>query len=159
MIETIDRLRRATRPLVQALGREPTPEELSQALDLPLERVHTALRVAREPLSLDASVGADDDVKLSDLIEDSNASSPQDGLFESRLAARLEAALASLVPREARVVRMRFGIGEDEKRTPAEIGDDLAVSRERVRQIEIKALQKLRHPSRLHALEGLLDQP
>ena len=157
MVETIHKLVRATRQLVQVLGREPQPEELSEALTLPLEKVRMVLRIANDPISLETPVGEEDDSKLSDFIEDPNAVSPQDVVIQSSLAAYTKELLATLAPREARVLRMRFGIGEKANRTLEEVGQDFDVTRERVRQIEAKALRKLRHPSRSRSLKGFLD--
>ena len=157
MIETIHKLVRATRQLVQVLGREPQPEELSETLKLPLEKVRMVLRIANDPISLETPVGEEDDAKLSDFIEDPNAVSPQDAVIQSNLAEHTKELLATLAPREARVLRMRFGIGEKANRTLEEVGQDFDVTRERIRQIEAKALRKLRHPSRSRSLKGFLD--
>jgi RNA polymerase primary sigma factor len=157
MIETIHKLVRATRQLVQALGREPQPEELSEALALPLEKVRMVLRIANDPISLETPVGDEEDAKLADFIEDPNAVNPQDAVIQSNLADHTKELLATLAPREARVLRMRFGIGERANRTLEEVGQDFDVTRERIRQIEAKALRKLRHPSRSRALKGFLD--
>ena len=144
MIETIHKLVRATRQLVQVLGREPQPEELSEALELPLEKVRMVLRIANDPISLETPVGEEDDTKLSDFIEDPNAVSPADAVIQSSLAEHTKELLDTLAPREARVLRMRFGIGEKANRTLEEVGQDFDVTRERIRQIEAKALRKLR---------------
>jgi RNA polymerase primary sigma factor len=157
MIETIHKLVRATRQLVQVLGREPQPEELSEALELPLEKVRMVLRIANDPISLETPVGDDDDGKLSDFIEDPNMVNPADAVIQSSLAAHTRELLATLAPREARVLRMRFGIGERTNSTLEEVGEDFDVTRERIRQIEAKALRKLRHPSRSRALKGFLE--
>jgi len=157
MIETIHKLVRATRQLVQVLGREPQPEELSETLALPLEKVRMVLRIANDPISLETPVGEEDDARLSDFIEDPNAVSPQDAVIQSNLAEHTKELLATLAPREARVLRMRFGIGEKSNRTLEEVGLDFDVTRERIRQIEAKALRKLRHPSRSRSLKGFLD--
>ena len=157
MIETLHKLVRATRQLVQVLGREPQPEELSEALTLPLEKVRMVLRIANDPISLETPVGEEDDSRLSDFIEDPNAVSPQDAVIQSNLAEHTKELLATLAPREARVLRMRFGIGEKANRTLEEVGQDFEVTRERIRQIEAKALRKLRHPSRSRSLKGFLD--
>ena len=157
MIETIHKLVRATRQLVQVLGREPQPEELSEALELPLEKVSMVLRIANDPISLETPVGEDDDGKLSDFIEDPNMVNPADAVIQSSLAAHTCELLATLAPREARVLRMRFGIGERTNRTLEEVGQDFDVTRERIRQIEAKALRKLRHPSRSRSLKGFLE--
>jgi RNA polymerase primary sigma factor len=157
MIETIHKLVRATRHLVQVLGREPQPEELSEALELPLEKVRMVLRIANDPISLETPVGEDDDGKLSDFIEDPNMVNPADAVIQSSLAQHTCELLATLAPREARVLRMRFGIGEHANRTLEEVGQDFDVTRERIRQIEAKALRKLRHPSRSRSLKGFLE--
>jgi RNA polymerase primary sigma factor len=157
MIETINKLVRATRHLVQVLGREPAPEELSERLELPLEKVRMVLKIAREPISLETPVGEDDDSHLSDFIEDSNALSPQDAVIRSNLAEQTRSVLATLAPREARVLRMRFGIDERSNHTLEEVGQDFDVTRERIRQIEAKALRKLRHPSRSRVLKTFLE--
>ena len=157
MIETIHRLVRATRQLVQTLGREPQPEELSESLELPLDKVRMVLRIANDPISLETPVGEEDDSKLSDFIADPNAVDPADAVIRSALAEQTRDLLATLAPREARVLRMRFGIGERANRTLEEVGADFEVTRERIRQIEAKALRKLRHPSRSRSLKGFLD--
>ncbi|HEB89213.1 MAG TPA: RNA polymerase sigma factor RpoD [Deltaproteobacteria bacterium] len=157
MIETIHKLVRATRQLVQVLGREPQPEELSETLELPLEKVRMVLRIANDPISLETPVGGEDDSRLADFIEDTNVVNPADAVIQSSLAEHTRELLATLAPREARVLRMRFGIGERANRTLEEVGQDFDVTRERIRQIEAKALRKLRHPSRSRSLKGYLD--
>ncbi len=157
MIETIHKLARATRHLVQVLGREPTPEELSLKMALPVDKVRMVQRISREPISLEAPVGEEEDSSLSDFIEDKSALSPQDAVIHSNLAEQTREVLATLAPREARVLRMRFGIGERSNHTLEEVGQDFAVTRERIRQIEAKALRKLRHPSRSRVLKPFLD--
>jgi RNA polymerase primary sigma factor len=157
MIETINKLVRTSRHLVQVQGREPTPEELSKKMDLPVEKVRMILKIAREPVSLESSVGEEDDNHLSDFIEDEDALSPQDAVIHSNLAEQTREALATLAPREARVLRMRFGIGERANHTLEEVGQDFEVTRERIRQIEAKALRKLRHPSRSRVLKSFLE--
>jgi len=157
MIETINKLVRATRHLVQVLGREPAPEELSEQLELPLEKVRQVLKIAREPISLETPVGEEDDSSLSDFIEDPNAVNPQDAVIHSNLAQQTRDVLATLAPREARVLKMRFGIDERSNHTLEEVGQDFEVTRERIRQIEAKALRKLRHPSRSRMLKSFLD--
>ena len=157
MIETIHKLVRATRQLVQVLGREPQPEELSESLELPLEKVRMVLRIANDPISLETPVGEEDDSRLSDFIEDPNVVNPADAVIQSSLAEHTRELLATLAPREARVLRMRFGIGERANRTLEEVGQDFDVTRERIRQIEAKALRKLRHPSRSRSLKGFLE--
>ena len=156
MIETIHKLVRATRQLVQVLGREPQAEELSEILDLPVEKVRMVLRIANDPISLETPVGEEDDSRLSDFIEDPNVVNPADAVIQSSLAEHTRELLATLAPREARVLRMRFGIGERANRTLEEVGQDFDVTRERIRQIEAKALRKLRHPSRSRTLKGFL---
>jgi RNA polymerase primary sigma factor len=157
MIETINKLVRATRHLVQVLGREPAPEELSEKLELPLEKVRTVLKIAREPISLETPVGEEDDSSLSDFIEDANAIDPQDAVIHSNLAEQTRRVLSTLAPREARVLKMRFGIDERSNHTLEEVGQDFDVTRERIRQIEAKALRKLRHPSRSRVLKTFLE--
>jgi len=157
MIETINKLVRATRHLVQVLGREPAPEELSEKLELPLEKVRQVLKIAREPISLETPVGEEDDSSLSDFIEDPNAVNPQDAVIYSSLAEQTREVLDTLAPREARVLKMRFGIDERSNHTLEEVGADFEVTRERIRQIEAKALRKLRHPSRSRMLKSFLD--
>jgi RNA polymerase primary sigma factor len=157
MIETINKLVRATRHLVQVLGREPTPEELSLKMALPVDKVRMVLRIAREPISLESPVGEEEDSSLSDFIEDKSAVSPQEAVIHSNLAEQTREVLATLAPREARVLRMRFGIGERSNHTLEEVGQDFDVTRERIRQIEAKALRKLRHPSRSRVLKPFLD--
>ena len=157
MIETIHKLVRATRQLVQVLGREPQAEELSETLELPIEKVRMVLRIANDPISLETPVGEEDDSRLSDFIEDPNAVSPADAVIQSSLAEHTRELLATLAPREARVLRMRFGIGERANRTLEEVGQDFDVTRERIRQIEAKALRKLRHPTRSEKLKSFLD--
>ena len=157
MIETINKLVRATRHLVQVLGREPTPEELSAKLGLPADKVRMVLRIARDPISLESPVGEEEDSQLSDFIEDKSAVNPQDAVIHSNLAEQTREVLATLAPREARVLRMRFGIDERSNHTLEEVGQDFDVTRERIRQIEAKALRKLRHPSRSRSLKPFLD--
>ena len=157
MIETIHRLVRATRQLVQTLGREPQPEELSETLELPLDKVRMVMRIASDPISLETPVGEEEDGRLSDFIADPNSVDPADAVIHSALAEQTRDLLATLAPREARVLRMRFGIGERSNLTLEEVGADFEVTRERIRQIEAKALRKLRHPSRSRSLKGFLD--
>jgi RNA polymerase primary sigma factor len=157
MIETIHQLVRATRQLVQVLGREPHAEELSEAMEIPLEKVRLVLRVANDPISLETPVGDEDDSRISDFIEDPNALNPADAVIQSGLAELTRDLLSTLAPREARVLRMRFGIGERANCTLEEVGEDFDVTRERIRQIEAKALRKLRHPSRSRSLKDYLE--
>ncbi len=157
MIETINRLVRATRHLVQVLGREPTGEELSDRLELPLEKVRAVLKIAKEPISLETPVGDEDESHIGDFIEDPAAVSPQEAVIHASLAEHTREALDTLAPREAKVLRMRFGIGEAVNYTLEEVGRDFDVTRERIRQIEAKALRKLRHPTRSRTLKAFLD--
>ena len=156
MIDTINKLVRATRHLVQLLGREPSPEELAKEMDLPLDKVQLVFKIAREPVSLEAPVG-DEESHLGDFIEDKNAECPQEAAIRASLADHTRDALSTLPPREARVLKMRFGIDERSKRTLEEVGNDFEVTRERIRQIEAKALRKLRHPSRSSVLRSFLE--
>jgi RNA polymerase primary sigma factor len=157
MIETINKLVRATRYLVQTLGREPTPEELSQKMEYPVDKVRMVLKIAKEPISLEAPVGEEEDSHLGDFIEDKNAVNPQDAVLCHNLAENTARVLATLSPREAQVLKMRFGIGERSNHTLEEVGQDFDVTRERIRQIEAKALRKLRHPSRSRLLKNFTD--
>lgn len=157
MIETINKLARASRQLVQVLGREPTPEELTEKLELPIEKVQMVLKIAKEPISLESPVGEDEDSTLGDFIEDKNVLNPQDTVLEDNLADQTRKVLATLGPREERVLKMRFGIGERSNHTLEEVGQDFDVTRERIRQIEAKALRKLRHPSRSRLLKAFIE--
>ncbi|MFT5694571.1 MAG: RNA polymerase primary sigma factor [Myxococcota bacterium] len=156
MIDTINKLVRATRRLVQVLGREPSPEELAEEMELPIDKVQMVFKIAKEPVSLEAPVG-NDDSHLGDFIEDSNAVNPQDEAVRTSLAEHTRDALSTLPAREARVLKMRFGIDERSKHTLEEVGNDFDVTRERIRQIEAKALRKLRHPSRSGTLRSFLE--
>ena len=158
MIETINKLVRATRHLVQVLGREPTPEELAEKMELPVEKVRMVLKIAKEPISLESPVGEEDDSHLGDFIEDKDAVDPQGAVLEANLAENTRKVLATLAPREEQVLKMRFGIGEKANHTLEEVGQDFEVTRERIRQIEAKALRKLRHPSRSRLLKGFIDE-
>ena len=155
MLDNLNKLVRATRQLVQQLGREPSPEELAAEMDEPLETVQLLFKIAREPVSLEAPIG-DDDSHLGDFIADVNAECPQEAAIRTNLADHTHSALLTLPPREARVLKMRFGIDEGTKRTLEEVGNDFDVTRERIRQIEAKALLKLRHPSRSETLRSFL---
>jgi RNA polymerase primary sigma factor len=157
MIETINKLVRTTRLLVQMLGREPTPEELSERMELPVEKVRMVLKIAKEPISLETPVGEEEDSALGDFIEDKSAENPQDAVIGANLADQTRMVLATLAPREERVLKMRFGIGERANHTLEEVGHDFEVTRERIRQIEAKALRKLRHPSRSRHLKSFVD--
>jgi RNA polymerase primary sigma factor len=157
MIETINKQVRATRHLVQVLGREPTPEELSEKMSLPLEKVKMVQKIAKEPISLEAPVGEEEDSSLGDFIEDKSAIDPQEAVIEGNLSEKTLEVLSTLAPREARVLKMRFGIGERSNHTLEEVGQDFEVTRERIRQIEAKALRKLRHPSRSRLLKTFIE--
>ncbi len=157
MIETINKLVRATRHLVQTLGREPTPEELAEKMELPLSKVRMVLKIAKEPISLETPVGEEEDSSLADFIEDKNAIDPQEAVINENLADQTRSVLSTLAPREERVLKMRFGIGERANHTLEEVGQDFDVTRERIRQIEAKALRKLRHPSRSRMLKSFVE--
>ena len=157
MIETINKLVRASRLLVQMLGREPTPEELASKMELPLDKVRMVLKIAKEPISLETPVGEEEDSHLVDFIEDKRATSPQDAVINGDLTDQTRRVLATLAPREERVLKMRFGIGERANHTLEEVGHDFDVTRERIRQIEAKALRKLRHPSRSRLLKSFVE--
>jgi RNA polymerase primary sigma factor len=157
MIETINRLGRTSKQLVQTLGREPTPEELAEKMEMPLDKVRMVLKIAREPISLETPVGEEEDSSLGDFVEDKTAINPQDAVVEQSLSDQTRRVLATLAPREERVLKMRFGIGERANHTLEEVGHDFEVTRERIRQIEAKALRKLRHPSRSRLLKSFME--
>jgi RNA polymerase primary sigma factor len=157
MIETINKLVRTTRYLVQLLGREPSPEELAEKMEMPLEKVRMVLKIAKEPISLETPVGEEDDSHLGDFIEDKSSVNPQDAVIHGDLEEQTRSVLATLAPREERVLKMRFGIGEKVNHTLEEVGQDFDVTRERIRQIEAKALRKLRHPSRSRLLKSFVE--
>jgi RNA polymerase primary sigma factor len=157
MIETINKIVRTSRQMLTEIGREPTPEELAEKLGMPLEKVRKTLKIAREPLSLETPIGEEGDSNLGDLIEDKNALLPIDAVIQSNLRETTTRMLASLTPREERVVRMRFGLGMNSDHTLEEVGQQFSVTRERIRQIEAKALRKLKHPSRSRILRTFLD--
>ncbi|MBI5905452.1 MAG: RNA polymerase sigma factor RpoD [Deltaproteobacteria bacterium] len=157
MIETINKLIRTSRYLVQELGREPAPEEIAERMDIPLEKVRKVLKIAKEPISLETPIGEEEDSHLGDFIEDKNTASPVDSVINLDLSEQVDKVLGSLTPREERVLRMRFGIGEKSDHTLEEVGQDFEVTRERIRQIEAKALRKLRHPSRSKRLRTFLE--
>ena len=158
MIETINKIVRTQRQIMSEFGREPTPEELAKKLAMPLEKVRKVLKIAKEPVSLETPVGDEEDSSLGDFIEDKNALQPLDTAIQSNLSESTTKILASLTPREERVLRMRFGIGMNTDHTLEEVGKQFDVTRERIRQIEAKALRKLRHPSRSGHLKGFLDE-
>ncbi|MGB3400369.1 MAG: RNA polymerase sigma factor RpoD [Candidatus Deferrimicrobiaceae bacterium] len=157
MIETINKLIRTSRYLVQELGREPTPEEIAERMDIPLEKVRKVLKIAKEPISLETPIGEEEDSHLGDFIEDKNTASPVDSAINIDLAEQVKKVLGTLTPREERVLRMRFGVGEKSDHTLEEVGQDFTVTRERIRQIEAKALRKLRHPSRSKRLRTFIE--
>ncbi len=157
MIESMNQLKRVSRLLVHELGRDPTPEEIAAKMEIPVERVRKVLKLAKEPLSLDTPVGEEEDSHLGDFIEDQSAISPADAMITTNLAEETRKVLATLTPREEKVLRMRFGIGEKSDHTLEEVGRDFEVTRERIRQIEAKALRKLSHPSRNKSLKPFLD--
>src|SRR6202163_1571553 len=157
MIETIGKVVRASRQILSEIGREPTPEELAAKLGMPLESVRKTLKIAREPLSLETPIGEEGDSNLGDLIEDKNVILPIDATIQSNLRETTTRVLASLTAREERVLRMRFGIGMNTDHTLEEVGQQFSVTRERIRQIEAKALRKLKHPSRSRKLRSFLD--
>ena len=157
MIETINKLVRTSRQMLHEIGREPTPEELAEKLQMPLEKVRKVLKIAKEPISLETPIGDDEDSNLGDFIEDKMALLPVDSAIQSNLRETTTRVLASLTPREERVLRMRFGIGMNTDHTLEEVGQQFSVTRERIRQIEAKALRKLKHPSRSRKLRSFLD--
>jgi RNA polymerase primary sigma factor len=157
MIETINKLVRTSRQMLHEYGREPTPEELAERLGMPLEKVRKVLKIAKEPISLETPIGDEEDSHLGDFIEDKNAVLPVEAAIQSNLRETTTRVLASLTPREERVLRMRFGIGMNTDHTLEEVGQQFSVTRERIRQIEAKALRKLKHPSRSRLLRSFLD--
>lgn len=157
MIETINKLIRTSRYLVQELGREPSPEEIAEKMEIPLEKVRKVLKIAREPISLETPIGEEEDSHLGDFIEDKKFMLPSEAAISLNLAEQTRKVLATLTPREEKVLRMRFGIGERADHTLEEVGQDFAVTRERIRQIEAKALRKLRHPTRSRKLKSFID--
>jgi RNA polymerase primary sigma factor len=157
MIETINKLIRTSRYLVQELGREPTPDEIAQKMEIPVEKVRKVLKIAREPISLETPIGEEEDSHLGDFIEDKKFMLPSEAAVNLNLAEQTRKVLATLTPREEKVLRMRFGIGEKADHTLEEVGQDFAVTRERIRQIEAKALRKLRHPTRSRKLKSFIE--
>ena len=155
MIEAINKVVRTSRRMLNEIGREPTPEELAEKLGMPLETVRKVLKVAKEPLSLETPIGDEEDSHLGDLIEDKNAILPIDAAIQSNLRETTTRVLAFLTPREERVLRMRFGIGMNSDHTLEEVGQQFSLTRERIRQIEARALRKLKHPSRSRILRTL----
>jgi RNA polymerase primary sigma factor len=157
MIETINKLVRTQRYLIQELGREATPEEIAEKMDMPVDKVRKVLKIAKEPISLETPVGEEEDSHLGDFIEDKKVINPSDAIVNLNLAEQTRRVLATLTPREEKVLRMRFGIGEESDHTLEEVGQDFNVTRERIRQIEAKALRKLRHPSRSNKLKTFVE--
>jgi RNA polymerase primary sigma factor len=158
MIETINKLNRVSRQMMQDIGREPTPEELSKELDMPEDKVRKVLKIAKEPISMETPIGDDEDSNLGDFIEDTVITSPLDDATTESLQFATDEVLSSLTAREAKVLRMRFGIGMNTDHTLEEVGKQFDVTRERIRQIEAKALRKLRHPSRSSHMKSFLDE-
>jgi RNA polymerase primary sigma factor len=157
MIETINKLIRTSRALVQELGREPTSEEIAQRMDIPVAKVRKVLKIAQEPISLETPIGEEEDSHLGDFIEDRQEVSPADAVINLNLKEQTEKVLHTLTPREEKVIKMRFGVGDGSEHTLEEVGQNFAVTRERIRQIEAKALRKLRHPSRSRRLRAFLE--
>jgi len=157
MIETINKLIRTSRSLVQELGREPTSEEIAKRMDIPVSKVRKVLKIAQEPISLETPIGEEEDSHLGDFIEDRQVVSPADAVINLNLKEQTESVLKTLTPREERVIKMRFGVGDGSEHTLEEVGQSFAVTRERIRQIEAKALRKLRHPSRSRKLKAFLE--
>ncbi len=158
MIETINKLIRTSRQLVQEIGREPTPEEIAKRMELPLDKVRKVLKIAKEPISLETPIGEEEDSHLGDFIEDKKVIAPGDAVTSTNLSDIIRRVLATLTPREEKVLRMRFGIGEKADHTLEEVGQDFDVTRERIRQIEVKALRKLRHPTRSKNLKSFIEK-
>jgi RNA polymerase primary sigma factor len=157
MMEAISKVMRKSRQMLNEIGREPTPEELAGKLGMPLEKVRNVLKTVKEPLSLETPIGDEEDSHLGDFIEDRNAVLPIDAAIQSNLRETTTRVLASLTPREERILRMRFGIGMNKDHTLEEVGQQFSVTRERIRQIEAKALRKLKHPSRSRILRSFLE--
>ena len=157
MIETINKLIRTSRALVQELGREPTSEEIAKRMDIPVAKVRKVMKIAQEPISLETPIGEEEDSHLGDFIEDRNIVSPAEAVINLNLREQTEAVLRTLTPREEKVIKMRFGVGDGSEHTLEEVGQNFAVTRERIRQIEAKALRKLRHPSRSRKLKAFLE--
>ena len=156
MIETINKLIRTSRLLVQEMGREPHPEEIGDRMEMSVDKVRKILKIAKEPISLETPIGEDEDSHLGDFIEDKRAVSPGEAVVAKSLVEQVTAILSTLTPREEKVLRMRFGIDEKYDHTLEEVGQDFHVTRERIRQIEAKALRKLRHPSRSKKLKSFV---
>ncbi len=157
MIETINKLVRTSRQMMNETGKEPIPEELAQRLNMSVDKIKKVMKIAKEPISLETPVGDEEDSHLGDFIEDKNSVQPLDAAIQANLRATCTMVLSSLTPREERVLRMRFGIGMNTDHTLEEVGQQFSVTRERIRQIEAKALRKLKHPSRSRKLRSFLD--
>jgi RNA polymerase primary sigma factor len=156
VFETINKLIRTSRDFVQEYGREPTPEEIAEKMELPLDKVRNVLKIAKEPISLETPIGEEEDSHLGDFIEDKSVLSPAEAVIHMNLAEHTRKVLKTLTPREEKVLRMRFGIGEKSEHTLEEVGQDFKVTRERIRQIEAKALRKLRHPRRSNQIKSFI---
>jgi RNA polymerase primary sigma factor len=157
MIEMINKVIRTSRSLVQELGREPTSEEIAKRMDMPVGKVQSVRRVAQQPISLETPIGEEEDSHLGDFIEDKKEISPADAMINLNLKEQTENVLSTLTPREEKVIKMRFGVGDGSEHTLEEVGQNFEVTRERIRQIEVKALRKLRHPSRSRRLKAFFD--
>jgi RNA polymerase primary sigma factor len=157
MIETINKLNRISRQMLQEMGREPTPEELAKKMEMPEDKIRKVLKIAKEPISMETPIGDDEDSHLGDFIEDTSIESPIEATTNLGLMETVRDVLAGLTPREAKVLRMRFGIDMNTDHTLEEVGKQFDVTRERIRQIEAKALRKLRHPTRSEQLRSFLD--
>jgi len=157
MMESMNKVTRTSRLLVHELGREPTPAEIAEKMELPLDKIQNVLKLAKEPISMETPMGEDDESTLANFVEDKGALSPADAVISADLAEQTRKVLATLTPREEKVLRMRFGISGKTDHTLEEVGQEFAVTRERIRQIEAKALRKLRHPSRSRRLKSFMD--
>jgi len=158
MIETINKLNRVSRQILQEKGREALPEELAERMDMPEDKIRKVLKIAKEPISMETPIGDDEDSHLGDFIEDKNVEAPEEAALGTGLTGATSDILDSLTEREAKVIRMRFGIGMNNDHTLEEVGKQFDVTRERIRQIEAKALRKMRHPTRSEKLRSYLDQ-
>ena len=158
MIETINKLNRLSRQMMQEIGREPTPEEMSKRLDIPEDKMRKVMKIAKEPISMETPIGEDEDANIGDLIEDVTIAQPIDNATKNNLTESTRGVLGSLTAREAKVLRMRFGIDMNTDHTLEEVGKQFDVTRERIRQIEAKALRKLRHPTRSDHLRSFIDE-
>jgi RNA polymerase primary sigma factor len=156
MVETLNKLIRASRSLVQEMGREPTPDEIARKMGIPVEKVRKVLKIAQQPISLETPIGEEEDRHLGDFIEDRQVASPVEAIINVNLKEQTQAVLKTLTPREEKILKMRFGVGDGVEHTLEEVGQSFAVTRERIRQIESNALRKLRHPSRSHLLRAFL---